>query len=124
MCEAGATIAELAKHFNVAIPTIYVWKQQFPEFAEALKNWKASADSRVETSLFMRATGFEIGDTYYPPDTTSMIFWLKNRQPDQWRDRSHSEVTNTVNMGNVSDADRIKALEELVAKLKAKTEGK
>jgi hypothetical protein len=23
----------------------------------------------------------------YPPDATSMIFWLKNRQPEKWRDR-------------------------------------
>lgn len=24
---------------------------------------------------------------HYPPDATSMIFWLKNRQPDKWRDK-------------------------------------
>jgi hypothetical protein len=23
---------------------------------------------------------------YYPPDPTSMIWWLKNRRPDRWRD--------------------------------------
>ena len=28
---------------------------------------------------------------YYPPDPVSGIFWLKNRQPDKWRDRK--EVT-------------------------------
>lgn len=24
---------------------------------------------------------------HFPPDTTAMIFWLKNRQPDKWRDK-------------------------------------
>ena len=27
----------------------------------------------------------------YPPDPTSMIFWLKNRQPEKWRDRVEYE---------------------------------
>jgi hypothetical protein len=24
---------------------------------------------------------------YYPPDATSMIFWLKNRRPEQWKEK-------------------------------------
>ena len=24
---------------------------------------------------------------HYAPDPTSMIFWLKNRQPDRWREK-------------------------------------
>ena len=26
------------------------------------------------------------------PDTTACIFWLKNRQPKEWRDKSEIEV--------------------------------
>ena len=26
-------------------------------------------------------------DEYFPPDVTAQIFWLKNRKPDEWRDR-------------------------------------
>ena len=33
-----------------------------------------------------------------PADTTAAIFWLKNRQPDKWRDRK--EVDATVNLGD------------------------
>lgn len=29
-----------------------------------------------------------------PPDPTSMIFWLKNRQPDKWRDTKEVTVTD------------------------------
>ena len=24
---------------------------------------------------------------YYPPDSTALIFWLKNRKPKDWRDK-------------------------------------
>jgi hypothetical protein len=29
----------------------------------------------------------------YPPDTTAGIFWLKNRQKAQWRDRIDTELS-------------------------------
>jgi hypothetical protein len=32
---------------------------------------------------------------HYPPDATSMIFWLKNRKPEQWRDKQDVDVTIT-----------------------------
>lgn len=27
------------------------------------------------------------------PDTTAAIFWLKNRRPDLWRDKQHTELS-------------------------------
>lgn len=39
---------------------------------------------------FFQAGGSILREDYvehYPPDATSMIFWLKNRQPDKWRDK-------------------------------------
>ena len=35
---------------------------------------------------------------HYPPDTTAAIFWLKNRQPEKWRDKK--EVDANVNLGD------------------------
>jgi hypothetical protein len=32
-------------------------------------------------------------EKFYPPDTTACIFWLKNRQREQWRDVQRHEVT-------------------------------
>ena len=29
---------------------------------------------------------------HYPPDTTAMIFWLKNRRSDRWRDAHNIEA--------------------------------
>ena len=54
------------------------------------------------------------------PDTTAQIFWLKNRKPNEWRDKQqveHSgEITNTVI--EMTPEERQKRIAELKAKLK------
>jgi hypothetical protein len=30
---------------------------------------------------------------FYPPDTTAAIFWLKNRKPEEWRDKTEVDAT-------------------------------
>ena len=106
-CRLGATDEDLAVLFDVDVSTISKWKNDFPEFSEALKS-KNDHDEGVERSLRERAMGYshpaekisfdkdgnELRAAYiehYPPDTTACIFWLKNRQPKKWRDRQ--EVT-------------------------------
>lgn len=107
LCLLGATDAQLADFFEVAVSTISLWKVQHLAFSEALKMPKAQADQRVEQSLYRRAMGFECDETdirvvdgaivqtlmrrIYPPDTTAAIFWLKNRKPEEWRDKQDVE---------------------------------
>lgn len=109
LCALGATDAEMANFFNVAISTINLWKIKHPEFSEALNLGKEVADKRVVEALYQRAMGFSHEDTdirvvdgaiiqtplikHYPPDTTAAIFWLKNRRPDEWRDKTQQELT-------------------------------
>lgn len=109
LCLLGATNEFLADFFNVHIDTIHEWARQHPEFSDARKRGKAQADALVAESLFHRALGYEHdavkilqheGESYeheyrkkYPPDTTAAIFWLKNRQPESWRDRKSHEVS-------------------------------
>lgn len=117
MCELGATDAELADAFGVSIRTIGNWRLTIDEFSAVLKTGKAYADDRVEQSLYKRAMGYEADEVdirvingeivktpirkFYPPDTTAMIFWLKNRRSQEWRDvkevkmsRDLKEMTN------------------------------
>lgn len=51
---------------------------------------------------------------HLPSDATSMIFWLKNRQPDRWNDRKQVEhsgsMTNNVSMFQDISTDELKAL--------------
>lgn len=105
----GATDAEMAEFWSVSVPTFYAWQKAQPEFLKALKEGKEKPDAAVERSLFQRATGYEHDAVKilqyegapvivpyterYPPDATSMIFWLKNRRPDRWRDKSEVEMT-------------------------------
>jgi hypothetical protein len=79
------------------------------QFLHALKGGKDSADDRVERSLYQRAVGYtydavhfssfqgNVTETPYrehvAPDVVAQIFWLKNRRPDQWRDKQIQEVT-------------------------------
>lgn len=106
LCAQGFTDKELAAFFEVSEKTIYNWCAQFPEFLQSLKVGKEDADNRVERSLYHRATGYshpavkifcdpktgkkEIVDfvEHYPPDTTACIFWLKNRRPAEWREKT------------------------------------
>lgn len=105
LCLLGATDKEIADFFKVMVSTISLWKVQHPEFSDALKLGKEAADNRVERSLYQRALGYsheavkifadpKTGSEHvvpftehYPPDTVAAIFWLKNRRPDEWRDR-------------------------------------
>jgi hypothetical protein len=104
LCKLGATDRELAEFFTVDEATINRWKSDFPSFCESLKRGKQESDDRVEQSLYRRALGYshdavkilmtKEGDVFreeyvehYPPDTTACIFWLKNRRPEQWRDK-------------------------------------
>jgi hypothetical protein len=108
----GFTDEEMAKALRVTRQTFDNWKKKFPKFFASLKDWKHEADSKVERSLYERAFGYTHPETkvfcnngeiitekvvrHYPPDPTSMIFWLKNRQPDKWRDKTNIEHSGDV----------------------------
>ena len=101
----GATDAEVADFYDVDVRTIYRWKNTHDEFCQALKAGKEQADDRVERALYHKAIGYEQEEVkifmpagsdkpvYAPftakiaPDTTAAIFWLKNRKPEEWRDK-------------------------------------
>lgn len=107
LCKLGATDIEIADFLEVDVRTLYRWKGEHEAFCQALKAGKDVADERVERSLYARANGYEHNEVdirvvdhaivqtpirkYYPPDTTAAIFWLKNRRPEDWRDKHDVE---------------------------------
>ena len=108
LCLAGYTDKQLADHFEVSEATLYTWKKKHPDFLEALKKGKAIADGEVAASLYERACGYShpetkvfnyLGQTFehevirhYPPDTAAAFIWLKNRQPQAWRDKVEQKI--------------------------------
>lgn len=108
-CLLGADDARLAEMFEVSEKTINTWKQRHPDFLQSTKNGKEVADAAVAAALFKSATGGHfteedrvVGDQVVTlkkrlaPEVLAQIYWLKNRQPKQWRDRV--EVQSDVNL--------------------------
>lgn len=100
----GATDDDAALFFGVTPRTIYRWKHTHPDFAGALQPGKDVADARVEQSLYRLAIGYSHdavkilkGKDDKPiiveyverrqPEVAACIFWLKNRDQKNWRDR-------------------------------------
>jgi len=109
MCERGLTNDEIADVLDVDRSTLYRWAANHQKVCDSLKVGKAVSDNRVERSLYERAMGYTHEEDkifqhngeavvvptvkHYPPDTTAAIFWLKNRRPEQWRDKQEIEHT-------------------------------
>lgn len=87
----GLTDEQISRNMGINKATIYDWKKRFADISNALKKGKEVVDYEVENALLEKAKG---------GDVTAMIFWLKNRRPEKWRDKP------------VVDADR-EALEKL-----------
>ena len=103
LCMMGATMQELADYFGVARCTIATWSAQYPDFGQAVAEGRLAADSVIAERLYDKAKGYEaeaerlvqIDGEWRPvsytrrlaPDTQACIFWLRNRRPQNWRER-------------------------------------
>lgn len=102
----GLTEGQIAENMGVTRETLRVWKNKYSVISATLKRGKEVVDRQVENALLKRALGYEYTETtreYIPeigemhvtkevtkqvvPDTTAQIFWLKNRKPQDWRDK-------------------------------------
>ena len=110
MAKAGFTDMQMAEELDISIRTFYSWTARYPEFLQALKMGKEVPDEKIERTLFHKACGYSYetekvvvdkGEVvrvkvveHVPPDTTAMIFWLKNRRADTWRDKKEVELNS------------------------------
>lgn len=117
---SGLTDEQIADNLSIGTSTLHEYKKKYPEFLEALKKGKDIADAQVVNALHRSAVGFTyyeettnvLGDTvsiqkYSKPNTTAAIFWLKNRRPDQWRDKTEvkQDISQTVVFIGEDDLD-------------------
>jgi len=113
MARSGMIEVDMAEQLGVSVPTFEAYKQKFPEFLKSLKRGKETVDDIVVAKLLTRALGYSYDETvkeriltkgeeksyamaitkvttkHVHPDVTAMIFWLKNRRPDEWREQKH-----------------------------------
>ncbi len=100
----GLTDDQIAHNMGVSLSTLYEYKNKYSDIFEALKKGKEVVDIEVENALLKRAMGYKYTEQVITngmvvevekvmqPDVTAQIFWLKNRKPDDWRDKQNFEV--------------------------------
>ena len=105
----GGTDSEIAMTFGIGLTLFKKWKKQYPTFREAIEKGRTRADAAVVEALFKRATGkFSIPHTevikykdsfetlsmrkHFPPDFSSIQYWLNNRAREHWQQRSAVEA--------------------------------
>ena len=114
LAKEGKTVLQIGNMLGVSHKTVYNWMHSDPELLHAIKEARDLAAELVEASLFSRAIGFSHPATkmfydksrrkvikaeytqHFPPDPTSMIFWLKNRQPERWREKQEVDLTKDI----------------------------
>jgi len=134
LAEAGWTDKQMSDFFEVSEVTWNAWKKKSGKFLKSLKDWKESADEKVERSLYERACGYThpesklnvidgqvvetIVQRHYPPDSTALIFWLKNRLPKEWRDKAELEMSGHLKHGELTEEELDKGIKDCKEELK------
>lgn len=107
-CQEGLTNEQMCDKLDIAPASWYEYASKHPIFSELI-NWSKSVTiNRVESSLFKLAMGYEYEEIktiieedkngkkrtriekikrHQPANPTAMIFYLKNRAPNEWNDR-------------------------------------
>ena len=131
----GLVDAQIANNMGVSRSTLSDWKTKYPELLDTLNKNKEIVDREVENALLKRALGYSYEETtkelvknplteevrleteevrlevtkvvtkQVSPDTTAQIFWLKNRKPNEWRDKKDVGVTFDKNLEDFFGSD-------------------
>lgn len=117
----GLTDEQISKNLGIAYSTFREYVKKYSALSAALKKGKEIVDIEVENALLKRALGYKYDEVTKElienqetgtselkvtkvvtkeviPDTTAQIFWLKNRKPEEWRDKK--EVKHDGNINN------------------------
>ncbi|HIT02508.1 MAG TPA: helix-turn-helix domain-containing protein [Candidatus Enterenecus merdae] len=100
----GLTEEQIAHNMGVNVKTLWQWKKTYDPIGSAIKKGKAPVDIEVENALLKRALGYEYTEErieisakdgqkvvqtvkHVPPDVGAIVYWLKNRKREYWRDK-------------------------------------
>ena len=138
MCaEKGMTEGDIAKALKISVGTYYGWKNTQPAFAEAIILGKRTAVDVVERALYQSAVGGqevidarvikklgivvqeEITKRQLPPSVSAQMAFLKNKRPDEWKDRHDISSMEGISLSlNIVDMSKPQKKKQ---KLKKKT---
>jgi hypothetical protein len=125
LLEQGLKNKDVYKILGISEVTGIEWKKKFPKFKQAFIDGKKNRVKQVKDALIKKALGFTIDSEeivvvsdgkdmgshwekvpivkYFPPDTASIKFYLKNRWNDEgggkekWSDKQELELSNENN---------------------------
>lgn len=113
LARQGLTLKQIAKAIGISLSTLNTQRKNSPALDAVLKDNALLSDALVEASLYQRALGFDYTEEvhtesvsgevkvkrhhkYMPADITACIYWLKNRQPDRWRERREDDDAKVI----------------------------
>lgn len=101
------TLGEVAERIGISSKTFVEWRKKYPEIEKAVSEGKEVVDYKVECALLKSALGYttkevktyigypdkngnrkirtEITEKEVAPNPTSIMCWLNNRKPEQWK---------------------------------------
>jgi transcriptional regulator with XRE-family HTH domain len=143
LAKLGLTERQIAEALGISHGTMDNWKNKHPELLDALLAGKDLFDHGVQKSLLQRAMGYSywevkeetvvIKGKKFPkitrtkkqvvPDTTAIIFWLKNRHYTEWADVNKQEIhqVSDINVNKTLNLDTLEPEErELIRSIALK----
>jgi|TARA_R110000751_G_scaffold137833_2_gene241338 hypothetical protein len=91
----GLGPTQIARALGVSWGVIDRNRKRSKEFNDALKNGRAKGLAKVTNSLFKSANGGNV---------TAQIFYLKNRDESNWRDRVETTTNHQISLSQVLDS--------------------
>ena len=134
----GLTDEQIAKNLGIAYSTFREYKNKHSALSAALKRGKEVVDIEVENALLKRALGYKYNEVTKERDkdtgelvvtkvvtkevvgdTTAQIYWLKNRKPEDWRDKKEIEHSGVLEnkITNLTDEQIDEEIRKLHQKL-------
>lgn len=120
----GLTDEEIAKKMDISASTFYEWQKKYSEISEAIKRGREPTNVILEDTAFERATQWrkvkevtkeprmdrktgkielvvvkEV-EKKIPPDSTLLIFLMKNRMKEKYGDRQQVELSGQIEANN------------------------
>lgn len=74
----GLSQQQIADNLGIGLTTLKDYRKKSPTISTAIKKGREVSDYHVENALYKSAIEGNV---------TAMIFWLKNRKPNEWKDK-------------------------------------
>lgn len=144
----GLKMQQIADNIGIKRQTLYDWCTKYKDISDALKKGTEVSNYEVENSMYKSAIGFFVTEQdqtevksvgadgierttttkhqrrrYVPPNLGAMIFILKNRLPEKWRDHPVVEDNRALEtLANILEETK-KAIEREDADIQQEAEG-